>query len=482
MAAPKCCGRWNLHRGSGPSFILMNAPLSTSKRSVSQSSGASVRPSFAARFQRPEGLRLLYLTDAIGLYSLMVLITVARFGSEWPTYPVAHYLSGFAVATFVHLSVNYFGGLYERDHGLGSRLWLPRAAALTAVAILVDATLVVVLDRYLMPRLNLAFLAFTATLLVAFNRWLAHSMYVVRFGRPRVLLVGNPDDTSLAENHLQVSDRDAIVEASAPSVDDVVSLVEKHAITDVMFTSGHIDDIYPDPLALLEQQRISVYFRLESSDTLLGIRRSHQIAGMPFVIVRPHALPPHKRHLKRAVELLILTAVAPVVALLLALLALYVRMVAGSGVLYTQERVGRNGELYMIKKFRTMYHGAESMTGPAIAERDDQRVVPMLHWLRSARFDELPQVWNVLKGEMSLVGPRPERPEFTAAFSQLIPGYSRRHDLPPGITGLAQVQGGYHTDPVYKLGHDLHYLVNWSPVLDLQILFRTVWVVLARKV
>jgi len=98
------------------------------------------------------------------------------------------------------------------------------------------------------------------------------------------------------------------------------------------------------------------------------------------------------------------------------------------------------------------------------------------------RFDELPQIWNVIRGDMSLVGPRPERQELADGFETLIPGYGRRHDIRPGITGLAQVNGSYHTDPGFKLGHDLQYLVNWSPILDAQILLRTVYVVLARRV
>jgi lipopolysaccharide/colanic/teichoic acid biosynthesis glycosyltransferase len=82
---------------------------------------------------------------------------------------------------------------------------------------------------------------------------------------------------------------------------------------------------------------------------------------------------------------------------------------------------------------------------------------------------------------MSIIGPRPERPDLTAKYEMEIPGYGRRHDLPPGITGLAQVKGRYHTDPSYKLGHDLQYLVNWSPILDIQIIFQTIWIVLARR-
>ena len=120
--------------------------------------------------------------------------------------------------------------------------------------------------------------------------------------------------------------------------------------------------------------------------------------------------------------------------------------------------------------------------GPLLAGREDARVIRGLRWMRATRADELPQVWNVLKGEMSLVGPRPERPELIELFEQDVAGYARRHELPPGITGFAQINGRYETDAAYKLGYDLQYLVNWSVVLDIQILLRTVWVVLRRRV
>jgi len=135
----------------------------------------------------------------------------------------------------------------------------------------------------------------------------------------------------------------------------------------------------------------------------------------------------------------------------------------------------------MMLKFRTMAENAELQTGVIKADMDDSRVVKGLDWVRKTRLDELPQFINVLKGEMSIIGPRPERPDFTKEYERFIPGYGRRHDIPPGITGLAQVNGRYHTDPSYKLGHDLQYLVNWSPILDIQILFQTVWIVISRR-
>jgi lipopolysaccharide/colanic/teichoic acid biosynthesis glycosyltransferase len=214
---------------------------------------------------------------------------------------------------------------------------------------------------------------------------------------------------------------------------------------------------------------------------LLGLQEVREIAGMPFVALRTQALPVCRARFKRCCELLGIVPLLPVLVGLAGVIALYVRVMAGPPVLFRQQRVGREGAVFWMLKFRTMRPGAEDGLGPVLSTRDDARVLPRCRWLRRLRLDELPQLWNVLRGEMSVVGPRPERPELTARYEALIPGYSRRHEIPPGITGLAQIHGRYHTDPTDKLGHDLHYLVNWSPTLDLQVLARTIWVVLTRR-
>ncbi len=127
-----------------------------------------------------------------------------------------------------------------------------------------------------------------------------------------------------------------------------------------------------------------------------------------------------------------------------------------------------------------MVSDAESRTGPVLSSgREDSRLTSIGRWLRLFRFDELPQLWNVLRGEMSLVGPRPERPCFVEEFERTIPAYAKRHQVRPGITGLAQVLGGYHTDARDKLRFDLIYVSHQSLWMDLTILFRTVWVVVA---
>lgn len=150
----------------------------------------------------------------------------------------------------------------------------------------------------------------------------------------------------------------------------------------------------------------------------------------------------------------------------------------GAPAVFSQERVGRNGKTFVLYKFRTMVPDAEARTGPVLSSgEDDERLTPLGKWLRAFRVDELPQLWNVVRGDMSLVGPRPERPCFVAEYNEVIPGYAQRHLVRPGMTGLAQVCGGYHTTPADKLRFDLAYVAHRSLRFDLEILYRTVAVV-----
>lgn len=430
------------------------------------------------------GFRHLYIFDAATLFALMAAITVVRFGFDWPTYPRSHYFIGFAVATLLHMTVYYFGGFYEFEQRLGHRAWLPRATLLTFMAVGGDATVTLLTERYLMPRGNLVVLAITASMLIAFNRWAARRVRLRRFGQPRMLLVGTNDDIDSAKQHLTDDERDAVIAGSVTDGGDVSSRlcaeVERVGATDLLLLSGQpLEKIYPEPLGELESREIGVYRRVTAADTLLGLQRSRQIGGMPFIALREHALPLCRLRFKRLLDLAYLVLSAPVVLPLTAAVAMYVRARVGRGVLYRQERVGRGGVPFVLVKFRTMRRDAER-NGPVLAGVNDPRVIGGLGWLRRTRLDELPQLWNVLTGTMSIVGPRPERPQIVARLEREIPGYGRRHDVPPGITGLAQTQGHYQTDPGYKLGHDLQYVVNWSPVLDWEIMAKSL-VVMARR-
>ena len=429
-----------------------------------------------------KGFRFLFLLDAIGLFGSMVLLNVVRFGTGWPTYPLSHYWIGFTTATAIHLVIGYFAGLYEREPRLGQHAWLPRVALAMAIGVGMEGVASIVLDRYLMPRLNLAAFFVVGSLVVTANRWLSRRLALRRQGPPLVALVGPDTAVATAERHLADSDRAAIVVARAPTTDGLVDLVQRSGATDVLLLdSKAFSEVFPEPLASLEALGVGFLQRVGAQETLLGLQAVREVAGMPFVHLDTHTLPSHKLRLKRGLDLVILLLGAALALPVLCLLFLYVLVRAGRPVFYRQVRIGRAGVPFSLVKFRTMRRDAEKL-GAVLATAKDPRIVPGLGWMRGTRADELPQLWNVLKGEMSLVGPRPERPEFTEELGLQIPGYDRRHELPPGLTGLAQVQGRYDTDAVYKVGYDLQYLVNWSPVLDVQILLRTVWVVVARRV
>jgi exopolysaccharide biosynthesis polyprenyl glycosylphosphotransferase len=185
--------------------------------------------------------------------------------------------------------------------------------------------------------------------------------------------------------------------------------------------------------------------------------------------------------LKRLVDLtvgsLLLLAASPVIAAC----ALAVRATSPGGVLYRQTRVGRDRKPFTLYKLRTMRADAEADSGEVLAQLEDPRLTSIGALLRRFRLDELPQLLNVLQGTMSLVGPRPERPGFVQRYLKEVPGYAERFSLAPGLTGLAQVNGDYHSSPQNKLRYDLAYMANWTLWLDLSILLRTIKIVLTSR-
>ena len=161
-----------------------------------------------------------------------------------------------------------------------------------------------------------------------------------------------------------------------------------------------------------------------------------------------------------------------------------VKLSSPGAVLYRQERVGLNGRIFTLYKFRSMDEHAEARTGAVWASVDDPRITPVGRWLRRLRLDELPQFWNVVKGDMAIVGPRPERPEFVELLAHQIPYYRQRLAVKPGITGWAQVNHKYgdtELDALIKLEYDLYYIKNVSPALDFYIIFHTIKVMLLSR-
>lgn len=430
------------------------------------------------------GFRLLMMADAVVIVCALVLPILLRdlFNIRTAPRPMIEYVVGYALVLALHFVSFYFGGLYERGQRLGSRPVLPRIVSMAIGAMLLVALVQLFSGNFIVPRPNLLVVPLLVSLGLAGNRRLSRELRNRREGPPRVLLVGVPDDVNLAREHIDDVDGIARILGTTTSVDDLLALQQDTRATDVLVvTSRMIDDAYPEPLSTLERRGVNVLRRISAQDTLLGLSGVREVAGLPFVVLGHSALPSSRARFKRTIEMLELIVTLPIWVSAIALISLYVLVTAGRPVFFWQQRVGKDGRRFSMVKFRTMRTDAESDGRAVLASATDDRVVPALRWLRSTRLDELPNLWNVVRGEMSIVGPRPERPELTEQFEVVIPGYDRRHEIPPGLTGLAQVHGRYQTDPEYKLGYDLQYLVNWSPVLDLQIQLRTIWVMVTRR-
>lgn len=200
-----------------------------------------------------------------------------------------------------------------------------------------------------------------------------------------------------------------------------------------------------------------------------------EFEGLPVISLRDSPLEGPSLLIKRVVDLFLASIFLILLSPLLFLLALLVKLTSRGPILYLQERVSFDGSKFYIYKFRTMYVNAENQ-GPGWTKKDDARVTPVGKFLRASSLDELPQLVNVLFGDMSIVGPRPERPVFIEQFRTKVPRYMLRHKVPAGITGWAQVNGWRGDTSIDKrIEYDLYYIENWSLLLDMKIIFLTLF-------
>jgi len=203
--------------------------------------------------------------------------------------------------------------------------------------------------------------------------------------------------------------------------------------------------------------------------------RLEDLDGLPVINVNDVPLQGFNAWVKRVLDILLSAVALAIIAVPLAIIAILVKWTSPGPVFYRQERMGLDGKAFNVYKFRSMYVDAEETTGPVWARDNDPRATPLGRWLRRFDLDELPQFWNVLRGDMSIVGPRPERPFFVEQFKHRIPQYMLRHKVKAGITGWAQVNGWRgNTSLEKRIEYDLYYIENWSVTLDLKIMWLTV--------
>jgi sugar transferase (PEP-CTERM system associated) len=408
------------------------------------------------------------------------------------------------IAMFVLLGVLTFSvaGLYERDPELGHKELVVRIMVPAGVWAILFAALSFSVPALRLSRLASFFGVGVGTAGVIVLRWLLWLHLPTSKFRERVLFLGA---TPVAEklisemeaNHSgyqilgYVDDRpfheagltngfrvlgkthqlQEIVTANQAGT-IVVSLTERRgafpmeAILDCKLQGTRVED-WP-----------AFYEKLTGKIVVQDLRPSWLVFSEGFTRTRVTRL------IKRVVDLGLSTLFLGLGWPIFLLVAIAIKLDSRGPVFLRQERVGEGGRVFVLLKFRTMVEAAEAFTGPVWATKEDPRITRVGHWLRKTRLDEFPQIVNVLKGEMSFIGPRPERPHFVAQLADKIPYYAQRHTIRPGITGWAQVRYRYGAtieDAEEKLQYDLYYVKNMSPFLDLLILLSSIQVVLFGK-
>ena len=259
------------------------------------------------------------------------------------------------------------------------------------------------------------------------------------------------------------------------------SLIGQHAIEEVIIAvdSGehaHISKIMNE----LEGTSVRIKIIPDMYDILSGSVKMTSIFGAPLIEVNPQIMPAWQFSLKRVMDICASSLALLILTPVYLVLAIAVQFSSKGPIFFRQERIGKHGRPFRIIKFRSMYSDAER-DGPQLSSAKDPRITPIGRWMRRTRMDELPQFWNVLKGDMSLVGPRPERQHFIEAITQVAPHYRHLHKVRPGITSWGQVKFGYAENVeqmVRRLKYDILYIENMSLAVDLKILAYTVLIIL----
>lgn len=455
------------------------------------------------RYQRVIG-ELFRVTDVVVVIGAWLLSYWARF--YLPSLPIAKELPPFQeyqvlvpLVAVLWMAVFSFAGVYESGR-LRSRpaeillLWKAHAIALSAFVALTFAY-----DRYRYSRLVMIYFAIIGAVLLALFRFsLRTGLRSIRkrgFNLRHVLVVGSgPSLEQLVRRFARYPElgyrvAGLVAEARPPAesaLDGLPLLGNYDNLTEVIQRTG-VDEVI---LALPREQQQRLGSLLASiQDEVQDVRvlpdvfdfvtfgcDVEQLDGLPIVRLNDSPMDGWGALLKRVMDILFASLALCLLAPLLLVIAALVKLTSPGPVLYRQERMGLDGRSFEMLKFRSMRSDAEVSSGATWARANDDRRTAFGAFLRSTSLDELPQFWNVLVGDMSLVGPRPERPVFVQQFRHEIPHYMLRHKVKAGITGWAQINGWRgNTSLAHRIEFDLFYIRHWSLLLDMKILAMTVF-------
>jgi sugar transferase (PEP-CTERM system associated) len=441
--------------------------------------------------------------ESVLIMSAVLLGTYLRLGTRPFTQGASDLaLKGLLIAGVCQLCL-YYGDLYNSRAGGDRREMYVRILRSLGATSLVLAALYFWLPALIIGRG--VFMISATLVIVSVVTWrLSFEWFAKQVGpRERLLLVGtSPAALSLAmelreRQHLGVEvvgfvdtdpthrDKQVLTSRVIGNIEDIPAIVASRSVDRVVVNLSDARGQLPmDTLLGMKLQGVTFDHLASVYEEYTGKIAVENLRPSWFIFSEGFAQGRRLMATKRLLDILCASMGLAIGLPVMAIVALAVRLTSTGPVFYHQQRVGRNGKLFTVHKFRTMKTDAEAETGPVwAAKAGDPRVTPIGAMLRRTRLDEMPQLWNVLKGDMSFVGPRPERPEFVADLTRQIPYYEQRHSVRPGITGWAQIRYTYGAsveDALEKLQYDLFYIKNLSIPLDLFIIVQTLKTVVLR--
>jgi exopolysaccharide biosynthesis polyprenyl glycosylphosphotransferase len=446
---------------------------------------------------------VLMLGDALAvigavIIALFVWSQVARYpftlGFVLPETP------WFLILLVIWFSLSVANGYYELALAARRFASIQKLILITLQLLIVYLIVFFLSDRNALPRLFIFYYGIASFFLLILSRTLNPVLLGWASAPRRILIIGTDQNAHIIIQTIQrdssrsydvrgvIGKEDEVGQAieNVPVLGtgaDLANFIARDSISELVMTSTRMDgvifqavmDAYEHGVAITPMPLL--YERITERVPVEYVGDNWMVV-LPLGDKPPLAIYPA---LKRVFDWLIGLLGLLVLAVLLPLIALAIRLDSKGDIFYQQVRVGKNGRLFKIVKFRSMVADAEKVTGAVFAGQNDSRVTRVGRFMRKTRIDELPQLWNIVQGDMSLVGPRPERPEHVNRLQESIPFYRTRLIVPPGLTGWAQVRykyGADDRDALIKLQYDLFYIRHQSAMLDFSILLRTVGKVL----
>ena len=442
---------------------------------------------------KDSSLLKVVLSDAAWVNVATILAFLIRFGGRIPASNFQAYLEIIPWITLIRILTFYFAGLYEREEEEdGFHIFYS-----VFIAVTLGSIAIVALSFYLrtLPFPRTVFPISWAFNILLISTWHTYLFYQRQKRLPpkRFLVVGgSPKGEEIVKEIKNLPFPRSKVVGLLGGDDKNKGSLDSPSLRRALRQKKASDVIIADP-DVFHHKTLDMVFAAGAEDAtvwlvpglyevMLGKVELTHLGDIPLVKLRSEPLKEREKVIKRLVDLIFSILVLIFSAPLMLLLALIIKLESKGPILYRQKRVGLKGKIYEVYKFRSMLENAEAETGPILARQNDERVTRVGGFLRKFHLDELPQFLNILKGEMSLVGPRPERPAFVKEFNREIRGYSRRFGVKPGITGLAQLYGRYETSAEKKLKYDLAYINNWSLGLHLRILFLSLEIILRGRI